>query len=385
MLHPFRVVFLALLFFATANADQPELRTQSLVASPPFDSAVAEKTIVDRILAGALDGTMVDLCVDDPVVCESEMFRPYRIEIDGEVDYTLELTRDAWAGLPPEVQQAVIRAFLYWVWGHPQRDWSPLEVFVAGSGNASPLDRLSPPIRGLYLRFADPRDLVGGVAGDAYAPNCWYTAIAAISDKGSEYARSRDLMPASWDAHRFMGPTEFRFHMREFEEVETPEFGDIIRYYTEDVIREWLVWGGEIHAAVYVGREPYLDNDGRKQWREIALTKNGRSDLDFCIFQDVQGMDDLYMGHLPEDHALLKRFGGKDPRRKAYFRVKSGGSVLDPRTVGVVSDAYAAYLVDRFNYRNRWACLAEKIGPPPGNGTNCYGYPADWLAIRRVD
>jgi len=51
---------------------------------------------VSRILGGALDGYWVDLCVDDPAACEADVFRPYRTENEGEVDYTLELTEDSW-------------------------------------------------------------------------------------------------------------------------------------------------------------------------------------------------------------------------------------------------------------------------------------------------
>ena len=66
--------------------------------------------------------------------------------------------------------------------------------------------------------------------------------------------------------------------MREFFKVQEPHFGDIIRYYTEEPIYGGyrnLVFGGEVHAAVYIGTETIDHCDGGLEVREIALTKNG--------------------------------------------------------------------------------------------------------------
>ena len=66
-------------------------------------------------------------------------------------------------------------------------------------------------------------------------------------------------------------------------------------YYTDDPIYDnKLIFGGEVHAAVFVGKETYRNGAGKPTTREIALTKNGRSDLDFLIFQDVRGLDETY-------------------------------------------------------------------------------------------
>ena len=216
----------------------------------------------------------------------------------------------------------------------------------------------------------------------AYSPNCWYNSIAAIADENASYAAERELQKASWAKHRFMGPTEFRFIMNIFfEEVESPKLGDIIRYYTDEEIYSGLVFGGEIHAAVYVGREVVTDKYGNTTSRDIALTKNGRSDLDFLIFQDVSAMDDLYLSKLAKNSPLLRVFNGNDPRRKGFFRVRKGSKILDPGSVGISSDSYAAYLVDQFNYKDRWACLAGRIKPPAGGNTSAYSYPRKWLTL----
>ncbi len=176
--------------------------------------------------------------------------------------------------------------------------------------------------------------------------------------------------------------TQFRFHMNNFEEVSTPQFGDIIRYYIDEAIYpgEALIFGGEIHAAVYVGKKEYIDENGKKAFREIALTKNGRSDNDFLIFQDVKKMDELYLlKKLPKESPLLAKYKGKDPRKKGYFRVKSGAKVLNPVIVREMSDCYPAYLIDQYNYRDRWDCLSGKTGPPPEK--NCYDYPHRFLIL----
>jgi hypothetical protein len=183
-----------------------------------------------------------------------------------------------------------------------------------------------------------------------------------------------------------MGPTEFRFLItQKFEEVASPQFGDIVRYYTNDPVYTGLVYGGEIHAAIYVGREVITDEYGNTTSRDVALTKNGRSDLDFLVFQHIDAMDKSYLTPLPNGHALLRMNDGQDPRKKGYFRVKQGATILDPAQVGTSLDSYAAFLVDEINYRDRWACLAGRIDPPPGGNTSAYSFPAKWMTISWTD
>lgn len=180
-----------------------------------------------------------------------------------------------------------------------------------------------------------------------------------------------------------MGAVEFRFHMCQFEPVNEPAFGDVVRYYLDDPIYSPSdsIFGGEIHAAVFVGNEAYTGPDGKPAVRQVALTKNGRSDLDFLTFQDVRAMDEAYLKPLPSDHPLMARYKGRDPRKKGFFRVKDKAQVLDPAAVGKRSEAYAAYLVDRINLQDRWDCLAGKIPPPPGEGTGPFDYPRRWLKL----
>jgi hypothetical protein len=292
----------------------------------------------------------------------------------------LTIQKSDWAALPTPVKNAVVREIVYYTWGHTKRNYSPLDVVLEGDVvGTSPLAYLAPGSGASYLHFARPESLVGGRGNDSYGPNCWYNAISAIADVGSAYARSQMLAPASWDRPRFLGPTEFRRHMRNFTQVTEPQFGDIIRYYTDAPVYGGLIYGGEIHAAVYVGKETYVHEQGRKSVREIALTKNGRSELDFLIFQDIRALDEAYLPS-PVGGASTSGSPGQQPK-KGYFRVKRGVALLDPATVGGLSDAHGAFQVDLKNYMDRWLCLGKLIDPPAGNKLKCYSYPAEWMTL----
>lgn len=379
----FRISLVILFLCVTSFAQDFVLKTSPLISSPLYSEERVINEIIDRIRSGVYNGYTVDLCVDDPKRCEVDVFEPYKKEREGKIVYELRLDKGMWPCLHAEVQQAVLREIIYYTWGHPTKAHPPLDVSISETDKSSPLDLLSPHSKKMYLQFGQPEYLVGGKGKNAYGPNCWYNSIAAIADKDSHYAHKKNLAKASWEKHRFMGPTEFRFHMNSFEEVSTPQFGDIIRYYTDEEIYSGIVFGGEIHAAVYVGRAD-IDADGKGTLREIALTKNGRNDLNFLMFQDVEAMDEIYLAKLPEDSPLLKKSGGKDPRKKGYFRVKSGSKLLDPAEVGKISDCYAAYLIDQLNYRDRWDCLSGETDPPPGDNDTCYDYPCKWLILKSV-
>ena len=363
-------IVLALASATVSFAQEVTLEILPLIKSPLYEKAEVKRTIIKRIDAGAYDGYKAELCIDDPKRCKSSAFEPYKTEKDGKVSHTLRLEIGMWHKLPSEVQEEVVQEIIYDTWGHEKRSASPLAVTLKTAKDSSPFDRLSPNSGARYLKFSPPEYLLGGLGSKAYGPNCWYNSIAAIADEKASYAFERELQKASWAKHRFMGPTEFRFHLRMFfDEVESPEFGDIIRYYTDEEIYSGIVFGGEIHAAVYVGREVVTDKYGNTTSRDIALTKNGRSDLDFLIFQDVSAMDEVYLSKLSEDNPLIRQFNEKDPRRKGFFRVRKGSKILDPGSVGISSDSYAAFLIDQFNYKDRWACLAGRIKPPPGGNT----------------
>lgn len=344
------------------------LRTTPLIETNLYRPALVRQKIINRIEDGAYDGYTVDLCIDDPSRCEGEAFEPYKKVVNGEVSYSLQLEDGVWDDLPSPVRQAVIREILYNTWGHSRREYSPVSVSFGGDLDLSPLFFLNPKSSDLYLNFSRPEYLLGGQGQNAYGPNCWYTSISSIADDKSLYARSTGLAAASWDQPRFMGPTEFRAHMEQFDQVEEPRFGDILRYYTEETIYEGMIFGGEVHAAVYIGEETYSDKEGRVQVREIALTKNGRSDLDFLIYQDIAGLDEIYLG-------------GDTRIQKNYFRVVPGAKLLNPATDGRVSYQHSAYLIDMRNYTDRWLCLAGVIPPPQGDNTTCYSYPLEWMVI----
>jgi len=140
---------------------------------------------------------------------------------------------------------------------------------------------------------------------------------------------------------------------------QTPKFGDIIRYYTNsaycDESRD--IYNGEIHAAIYIG----IDSSTKK---EIVLTKNGRNDLNFLLYQDINGLDTLYLANK------------KDQRKKNYFRAKTGALFFDTANCSSCSDCYEAYEIDSLNYQQRLECLAGKTRPVTcNNKASCYCFP----------
>ncbi|HWB58834.1 MAG TPA: hypothetical protein VG733_05050 [Chthoniobacteraceae bacterium] len=372
---------LAFVFFIGAAFSEPPVKSQSLISSSYFNKDIASRQILTRINHGIYDGYEAELDIVDPKRCESPIFLPYKKMENGKTDYVVKLDKNKFAKIPDEVKKAVIDGILYHTWGYPFReDHPPLSVEFASGKDTNPLDQLSAYTKKRYLQFASDRMLAGGKGADAYGPNCWYSSISAIADSSSSYARIRQLAKATWNQPRFMGATEFRFHMRDFEEVKTPQFGDIIRYYCDEQFYSGDVYDGELHAAIYIGRERYIKPDGKFYYRDIALTKNGRSDLDFLIFQDVAALDALYLGKLPGNSPLLKFGNGTDPRKKGYFRIKKGAALIDPAKDKDESKAYAAYLIDQINYKDRWSCLAGVTHPP--HGGTCYTYPLHWLMIQ---
>lgn len=370
---------LLILLSSTTSGQQVELESVPLIDSPLYNGTRVRAEVIERIRAGVYDGYTADLCIDNASKCDTEPFQPFKKVVDGQTRCELTIWASEWDGIPLPVRDAAVGEIVYYTWGHPDREHPPLDVSIKGGVvKPSPLFHLARKSTENYLHFARSESLVGGVGMDAYGPNCWYNAISAIADEDSDYARSRMLKSGAWDRPRFMGPTEFRHHMTHFTRVEEPEFGDIVRYYTDKPIYGGLVFGGEIHAAVYVGKERYTNEKGEECVREIALTKNGRSDLDFLIFQDIRGMDETYLaapgGDVPASSAFSRP-------KKEYFRVNRGSSLFDPAAAGRVSEAHGALQVDLVNYMDRWLCLAGLIGPPEGSGATCYSYPEKWLIL----
>lgn len=376
----------ALLVFlpAIACGGEVELQTKPLIDSPLFDNERIEAELIQRVKAGVYEGYQAELCIDAPSRCDTDVFEPYKRVEKGQASYLLTIENTAWDGLPAPVRREVLHEIVYYTWGNAKRLYSPLEVIIKDSpAETSPLTYLSSNSANRYLSFAAPEYLHGGVGGSAYGPNCWYNSISSIADVSSSYARSQILAPTSWDHPRFMGPTEFRRYMQNFTQVSTPQFGDIIRYYTDAPIYggyKNLVYGGEVHAAVYIGKENYTNEKGSKVIRDIALTKNGRSDLDFLIFQDVRGLDEEYLS--PDETPAID---SSQQIKKGYYRVKKGGSLLDPATAGRLAETYGSYLVDIKNYADRWLCLSKLISPPAGDNMNCFNYPASWLTLVQSD
>lgn len=379
----FAVPVFLLLLSATAVAEQLDLRTQPLVETVLFDKARVRQILIQRIESGVYDDYTADLCIDDLSRCDAEVFRPYKAVKEGRESFPLVVEGAAWKDLPEAVKSEILNDIVYSFWGSPKRDYSPLAVSIHSlAGDYSPLRRLSDKSNERYLQFASPDSLHGGAGKYAYGPNCWYSAISAISGAGSMYAESLNLRAAAWNQPRFLGPIEFRQHMAGFTLVSAPQFGDIIRYYTEDPLvydSSRYVWAGEVHAAVYIGTENYMNVAGKHATREIALTKNGRSDLDFLVFQDVRGMDADY---LEGEKNKLVPDTDRSKVKKGYFRVNQGAQLLDPAVDGKLSDAYSGYLLDTANYIDRWLCLGKFIAPPAGTEKTCTDYPATWKAVK---
>lgn len=369
---------------AVACGGEVELQTKPLIDSPLFDKDRIEAELIQRVKSGVYDGYQAELCIDAPSRCDTDVFAPYKRVENGQARYLLTIENIAWDGLPVSVRQEALFEIIYYAWGNAKHLYSPMEVVVKGAPvEASPLTYLSSNSASRYLSFAAPESLHGGVGGSAYGPNCWYNSISSIADISSGYARSQALAPVSWNRPRFMGPAEFRRHMQNFTQVSQPQFGDIIRYYTDAPIYggyKNLVYGGEVHAAVYIGQESYTNEKGSKENREIALTKNGRSDLDFLIFQDVRGLDEHYL-----NPAETSAADSSQQIKKGYFRVNKESSLLDPATAGRLAESYGSYLVDIKNYADRWLCLDNMISPPAGDNMTCFNYPVSWLVIMQSD
>jgi len=360
-----RAVVCLFVFSAIARSETPQLRSRPLVQSASFDRAKAVAVIEERLVRDVYSGYPVDLCIDDPRRCDCEAFQEYRISENGTVSYKLTLKSGDWKTLPEVVKKEVVNEILYVTWGVGKPTFPPLDVaFVDGKTETSPFSKLSAAAAERYLTYARPEAHAGGVGRNAYVPNCWFNAISAICDESAEYARLRSLAKANWAHPRFMGPTEFRLHMKNFDETHEPQFGDIVRYYTDEAYYDGMIYCGEVHAAVYLGVESFQGSDGKPATRELALTKNGRSDADFLIFQDIAGMDQTY----------LSPAGGtaQTPQRtvkKGYFRVRRDSSVINPVICGTVSSAYAGYVLDQKNYADRFLCLSGTV--PPAEGGNC--------------
>jgi hypothetical protein len=378
-MNSFRHFFtLALLVLAApAVAEDIKLRTTLLVDSPYFDDARAEEEILQRIEAGIYEGYKVELCIDDLSQCQCSLFDKYRQE--GQETPILIIKTSEWAELPQAVRDAAIREIKYYTWGHPKRADSPRDVaIVSGPLRTSPLALLSPHAAAAYLQFIDVQSRKGGLGENAYGPNCWYNAIAAIADEESQYAQSRLLKPADWSEPRFMGPVEFRHHMQHFVEVETPQFGDVIRYYTDEPIFEGNrgIANGEKHAAVYVGTESWVDKNGEVQTRQLALTKNGRNELSFLMFQDLAGLDEEYLTvPVANDGAAPPA-----PLKRGFFRIKPRSDLRDPANCGELSSAYDGYMIDNRNMSDRWLFLAalQKAAAPEDRFG---GFPKEWLTL----
>ncbi|SFJ71553.1 hypothetical protein [Planctomicrobium piriforme] len=357
------------------------VETRPLIESMEFDRTQVEEQIRRRLESGIYADYTVDLGVDDPMRCEDPAFESYKTENDGAAKYSLRLKKDQWKSLEAKVQDAVIAEIIYYTWGH-KNNKRPVFAVSPKSEAEGPLELLSPHLNSLYLTYSQSTYLQGGLGTHAYGPNCWYTSIAAVAANGSWYAKKRQLESSGWNEHRFMGATEFRFHMRNFEEVGSPQFGDIVRYYTDKELFYGDVSSGELHAAIYVGREITIDDYGTSHSRAIVLSKNGRRDTDFLKFQDLESLDSQYLNPIPETHKLIELGGGVDPRKRGFFRLRDGSRILDPKEANEESAAYPAFLVDKMNYTDRWDCLAGKIQPPPGENTSAYSYPERWTTIQ---
>ena len=374
LFRPVLAVVLSLLALPSL-ADEFQLSTSLLVESPYYDDARVEQEILRRIEAGIYEGYTVDLCIDDLSQCDCDLFDEYRKE--GKETPILILKTSEWAKLPEPIRAATVREIKYYTWGHPNRADSPRDVVMAGEPlRTSPLTLLSPHAATAYLQFVSPKSRKAGVGESSYGPNCWYNAIAAVADEGSAYARSRLLKPAAWGHPRFMGPVEFRHHMNNFVKVDTPQFGDIIRYYTDEPIFEGGrgIANGEMHAAVFVGTESWHDKNGDLKTRQIALTKNGRNELSFLMLQDRPGLDKKYIkppAKGNEAGPLVKR---------DFFRVKPRSDIRDPATCGELAAAYDGYMVDNRNMADRFLFLAgllQAADPEDRFG----GFPKEWLTL----
>jgi hypothetical protein len=348
----------------------PSLDLLALSESPVYEEDRVRREIIHRILSGMYENERVQLCSSDPERCSSKDFARYEEERDGVVGYSITIAMEAWDRYPTEVQDEVIRELVSRTWGGADTEYPPLFVTFAGEDRTTtPLDVLSPDSRKMFVNYPRRDSLRGGIGAQAFGPNCWYNAISAIADERSTYAKSRNISGGTWNKPRFMGPAEFRCHMKQFYQVSSPGFGDIARYYVDRPIYDGLVSRGEIHAAVVVGQADTLGDDGGLS--RVVLTKNGYRPSNFLVYQDVRALDEMY---LPPNE-----FGTPPSKvkKRRYFRVKEGASILDPATAGESASCYSAYRVDQSHYEKRWECLAGRLDPPPGESSTCYDYPVD--------
>jgi hypothetical protein len=367
-----------------AAASTEELETIKLIESPRFNLQVAVDEARARIEAGKYEYYTVDLCVDDRSRCQGERFESFK-KAGSTTGYELTIKRNEWLKLHTEVQDAVLREIVYYTWGAPQRKDSPLLATLVGHAGTSPLEQLSPIAAAGIGRFSTRNEQEGGLGRNAYVPNCWYTAVSAIAEGTSAYASKMGLVAASWTKPRFMGPEEFRAHLQQFERTEEPMLGDIVRYYIDDAVYlpDADVFAGEIHGAVVVGQERTVDAAGKPHTRVVVLTKNGRRDLDFPILQSLEELDKVYLNPSKAHDLLVEKYHGQNPRKRAFYRVKRGAALLDPGSAGERSLAYLAYMTDRFNFREKWVCLAD-ASRSGQDGASCAGLPQKFTTLSIV-
>ncbi len=333
------------------------LITAKVIKSKQYDVKEAEQEIVARIKLGIYNDYEVDLCIDDLKRCNIEEFTKYK----KDSSYTLTLSPGEWNSASDLIKKEILNEIIYYTWGHEEKKYNALDVSF--TNNESPFDFINVKSKEMYKVFSKPRYLKGGKGKYAYGPNCWYTSISSIVDKDCKYSRLFNLKSSTWDNPRFMGAAEFRCYMSKFEKVSSPQFGDIVRYYTDSAYYDESIdlYNGEVHAAIYIGVDSTIS-------KEIVLTKNGRNDLNFLLFQDVKGLDELYLGT-----------NDKDPRIKNYFRLKAGTTFFDAAICGSCSDCYKAYKIDSTNYQQRWECLVGRIQSDTCNGKlSCYCFPKKW-------
>ncbi len=350
--------FLIILIFSCKTPNEKSVKitfpkyliTNEFVSSENFQFLEINKLIEDRIEQGIYDGYNVELCVDNPERCDSTDFGAHP-DLKG---LKIRIYSEKWDEYNQTLKDEILNEILFYTWGHQQNKFNPL-VFQ-DSNQQSPFDFLNNLSAKMFMNFSPTDYLKGGKGGNAYGPNCWYNSISSIVDQSRPYAISKELQSSSWSNPRFMGPSEFRCFMKKFEQVSDPIFGDIVRYYTDSIHYDEsrLIYNGEVHAANYVG------TDTINKIEEVILTKNGRSDLGFLIFQDSKEADSYYLSDK-----------NNDPRIKGFFRVRPKSTFYDPAICGKCSDCYEAYKVDSINYFNRWKCLDSKL-KTCNDSTSCY-------------
>jgi len=347
------------------NSTGPQIpsnvNTTEIIKTNKFGLGSVDSFFVKRIEEGIYDGYTSDLCIDDLNRCKLPEFEKYK----QDSAYELKIQKNNWAGYPEIVKKEILNEIVYYTWGHPGKKYNSLAVTFPDK--SSPFAFLSSKSMGMFMVFPPPEYLKGGKGTYAYGPNCWYMALSSIIDSSASFSKLNELTSSFIGKPRFLGPSEFRCFMRNFEKVDTPRFGDIVRYYTDSAYYNESInlYDGEVHAAVYIGK------DTSSGIKDIVLTKNGRDDLSFLVFQDMKGLDELY---LSKDK--------KDPRIKGYFRVKKGLRFDDPSICGPCSQCYEGYKIDSINYQGRWDCLAGKGSSGTCKGMDsCRCFPKEWKVM----